>query len=88
MASGDVRVRRVSGSWRVDLEGSQRAQGTFTTQSEAWIAGKAIARRKQVGAVLFGRDGRIREVRAPDMRQTPAEHGPDEGWIAPLLDRV
>jgi hypothetical protein len=71
MATGDVRITRANGGWRVDLEGSTRAQWVFATQAEAWDAGRAMARRMNVEAVLYGRDGRIREVYGPGSRAVP-----------------
>jgi hypothetical protein len=62
MADGDVHVRRRSTGWRVEIEGSGRSHSRFATQSDAWEAGKTLARRKGRNALLYGRDDRVRMI--------------------------
>ena len=59
MAQGDVHVLRGANGWRVEIEGSKRAQAAHQRQSEAWEGARQIARRKESRAYLHGRDGRI-----------------------------
>ena len=68
MAAGDVHVRQRSTGWRVEIEGSGRAHSRFATQSDAWEAGKTLARRKGRAALLHARDDRIRMVYDPGSR--------------------
>jgi hypothetical protein len=47
--------------WRVEVEGSSRADSTHKTQSAAWKKARQIARQKKSEALLHGRNGKIRE---------------------------
>jgi hypothetical protein len=59
MAQGDVHVVRAPSGWRVEIEGSERAQSTHQRQSDAWEGARQIARRKKTRAYLHGRNGKI-----------------------------
>jgi hypothetical protein len=61
MSKGDVHVVPGDNGWRVEVEGTNRARSTHTTQVEARSAGRDLARRNKVELILHGRDGRIRE---------------------------
>ena len=61
MAGGDVHVVRGATGWRIEIEGSKRAQSTHPRQQEAWEGAKQIARRRNSEAYLHGRDAKIRE---------------------------
>jgi hypothetical protein len=58
---GDVHVVPSAKGWRVELEGTNRARSTHTTQAEAASAGRDIARRNQSELLIHRRDGQIRE---------------------------
>jgi hypothetical protein len=58
---GDVHVVQADKGWRVEVEGSGRAESTHKTQSAAWKKAKQIARQNRSEALLHGRDGRIRD---------------------------
>lgn len=78
MAHRDVHVMAgYSGGWRVQLEGSTRAQWVYPTQGMAWEAAKQMARAKKVGAYLHGRDGQIRKQEA--YRDAPTSAGGGHG---------
>jgi hypothetical protein len=64
MAHGDVRVRRRSGRWRVSVDGVRRTRKSFSSQVAAWEAARTLATRRQVQAILYRRDGRIRQIYA------------------------
>jgi uncharacterized protein DUF2188 len=61
MADGDGHVVRGATRWRIEIDGSKRAQSTHTRRLEAWEGAKQIARRRKAEAYLHGRNGQIRE---------------------------
>ena len=63
MAKGQARVHVVpmDGGWQVRREGTGRAAGVYTTQSEATEAAKSALRRSGGELMVQGRNGRIRE---------------------------
>jgi hypothetical protein len=58
---GDVHVVPADKGWRVEVEGSGRAESTHKTQAAAWKKAKQIARKSSSEALLHGRNGRVRE---------------------------
>jgi hypothetical protein len=61
MAKGDVHVVPSGKEWRVQIEADGRTRSTHTTQAEARLAAREIARRGKRELLVHGRDGRIRE---------------------------
>jgi hypothetical protein len=63
MAKGRIRVHvlPVDGGWQVRRQGTSRAAGVYTTQTEATEAAKSTLRRSGGELMVQGRDGRIRE---------------------------
>jgi hypothetical protein len=61
MAEGDVHVVLGRTGWRVEIEGSGRAQSTHDTQAAARETARGIARRKGRELLVHGRNGQIRE---------------------------
>ncbi len=47
--------------WAVRREGSDRVTSVHSTQSEAYDAGREIARNQSTELFVHGRDGRIRD---------------------------
>jgi hypothetical protein len=60
--AGDVRVVQVAGTSHVQREGLDGSHFVSLKQAAAWSAGKALASELRVEAILYGRDGRVREV--------------------------
>jgi hypothetical protein len=75
MADEDVHVRLRSTGWRVEIEGSGCSHSRFATQSDAWEAGKTLARRKGRAALLHARDDRIRMIYDGASRDPRPIHG-------------
>jgi Uncharacterized protein conserved in bacteria (DUF2188) len=66
-------VRAVNG-WRIEIEGSKRAQSTHQRQSDAWDGARQIARRKKTQAYLHARNGRSsRSPKALTTAHAPAQ---------------
>ena len=63
MAAYEVLVRPLASGWQVELNGLPPC--IFPSQALAWKAAKALARQRAIEAVLYGRDGQVREVHGP-----------------------
>lgn len=61
MPQGDVHVVPSKNGWSVELEGAGRARSTHTTQRDAAVAGRMIARKNKSELLIHGRNGRIRD---------------------------
>jgi hypothetical protein len=59
----EVLVRPLASGWQIELEGLPSR--IYPTQTLAWKAAKALARQRAIEAVLYGRDGHVREVHGP-----------------------
>jgi hypothetical protein len=66
-AMQQLHVRPPEAGWQVELEGTVTSE--FPTQDLAWSAAKALARQFGVEALLYGRDGRVREVWGPGSKR-------------------
>ena len=64
-----LHVRPSEAGWQVELEG--RIMSEFPRQDLAWSAAKALARQFGGEALLYGRDGRVREVWGPGSKRRP-----------------
>jgi len=54
-------VKNSNGGWAVKKGGSSRATKIYTTQKDAIVAGRAIAKNQHAEFYIHGKDGRIRE---------------------------
>ena len=61
MAKGDVHVVPSESGWRVEVESDGRARSVHSTQAEARLEARELARRSKRELLVHGRDGRIRE---------------------------
>jgi hypothetical protein len=61
MAKGDVHVVLRKTGWRVEIEGTARAQSTHDTQGQACETAREIAKRGGRELLVHGRNGQIRQ---------------------------
>lgn len=61
MAKGDIRTYHEGDSWKVKVEGNQRASSTHATKAEAQAAGRDTARERGVEHSISRLDGTIGE---------------------------
>lgn len=61
MSSKSQHVVPNNGKWSVRKAGSSRATQTFSTQKEAEMAGRQIAKNQGTELYIHGEDGRIRD---------------------------